>query len=445
MAIDGPGGGRMPRVTRVVRQRVRLPFRDRVREWNDLYVAGFAAVDVFRLDTEDTDIVGWGTQLAAETDQTRTTDRPPLDAFAGVNPAQLMATESWGIGFQTAVYDAVGKCADVPLHRLLAMPVVREHVPLAWWNTKSPPELLAEEAADALAEGYLAHKLKARPWFDVYEQVEAISAVTPEWFGLDLDWNQMLLTASNAAGVLAALERYARVRIFETPIRQRDNEGYRRLRDKISLPIVEHFLETPFPLAIAGEAFDGFVVSGLTIGELLRQGLLAGAFNKPCWLQLVGPGPTTALLLHVAAVLENATWPSVSCLNTYAEDLLTEPIRLSGGLAAVPTGPGLGVRVDPEKVARYAVDDEADYAEPRGPRRVLTMSLPGDRFRQYVSIKQLWQDCLRGNVPPAERGARLDIRADDGSAEFRRTHELASRAPIVAGNWAIGNPVIGTG
>ncbi|MDD0266221.1 hypothetical protein PSY27_23635, partial [Shigella flexneri] len=78
---------------------------------------------------------------------------------------------------------------------------------------------------EALAQGYTSYKIKARPWWDVYAQVEAISAVTPPQFRLDLDWNMMLLNLGNAAPVLAELDKEPRIAIYESPIMQHDVEG----------------------------------------------------------------------------------------------------------------------------------------------------------------------------------------------------------------------------
>ena len=415
------------RITDIERIRLHAPFRERVAPWNALAVTSFGLLDVYRVTTEDPDVVGWGEQLHVET--TGMATRPPLTEFRGANPADLLGETNLGLGLQTALYDVVGKTLGVPVHRLLGRQV-RDHVPLAWWDTKMPAEVLAAEARDAVAQGYLAHKIKARPFFDVFEQVEQVSAVTPAHYALDLDWNQMLRTVGDAAPVLAELERHERVAIFETPIRQRDLEGYRRLRDKARRPVVEHFLETPFPMAVAAEAFDGFVSVGFDVGDLLRQGTLAAEFGKPVWLQAVGAGLTTALVLHLASVLRAATWPSVTALNTYADDLLASPLRLSGGLVEVPAEPGLGVRVDEAALARYRVAE--DYAPPVE-RRILTVELAGRR-RHYPSIAALWQDCLDGNMPVAERGARMSVWVDDGGAEFTQLYRRALRGPVLEGS-----------
>ena len=37
-------------------------------------------------------------------------------------------------------------------------------------------------------------------------------------------------------------------------------------------------------------------------------------------------------------------------------ELLKTPIKVVDGFISVPEGPGLGIEIDPEAVARYAVD-----------------------------------------------------------------------------------------
>ncbi|MCB0139112.1 MAG: hypothetical protein KDE50_04305, partial [Caldilineaceae bacterium] len=135
----------------------------------------------------------------------------------GRNPIELLGDDSLGAGLQMALYDVVGKALEVPVHRLFNLPKVRDWCPIAWWNTKMGPQDLASEAQDAVEQGYIFHKFKARPWICVYEQVEAISAVTPPYYRLDLDWNSMLLNVGTAAPVLQKLDTYERVSIYEGP------------------------------------------------------------------------------------------------------------------------------------------------------------------------------------------------------------------------------------
>ena len=138
--------------------------------------------------------------------------------------------DTLGAGLQMAIYDLVGKALEVPAYRLFNLPRVREWCPMSWWNVDMSPEDFAAEAREAVAKGYTSHKIKARPWWDVYGQVKAIRAATPPFYHIELDWNQMLANVGNAAPVLARLDQEEIVTLYESPIMQRDVEGLRQLR-----------------------------------------------------------------------------------------------------------------------------------------------------------------------------------------------------------------------
>jgi L-alanine-DL-glutamate epimerase-like enolase superfamily enzyme len=289
------------------------------------------------------------------------------------------------------------------------------------------PQDLAEEAREAVAQGYTSHKFKARPWIDVYAQVEAVSAVTPPHYRIDLDWNDMLLNSGNAVPVLTALDEYERVAIYEGPIPLGDVEGLRELRRKVKHPIALHFGAPPFATAVREAVCDGFVIGG-GVSQTLREGALSAEFGKSFWLQLVGTGLVTAMAAHLGAVLTHARWPAITCLNNYSDDLLAEPLTIRGGYVRVPEGPGLGVQVDESALSRFAMSAPFDLPEPR---HILSVVWPGDRVVHYASCGgQMWPDFASGNHPVQERGVRIEIRPDDGTPEWADLYSRASQAPV---------------
>ncbi|GAA0924335.1 mandelate racemase/muconate lactonizing enzyme family protein [Nonomuraea longicatena] len=414
------------RVTAVERITLNVPFRERSRPWNEILVAEFGVVEVVRVRTNSPGLVGYGESLPHYT-WARDTDAAAARAI-GRHPADLMADDSLGAGLQMALYDVTGRALGVPVHRLLGRPMVRQWCPLAWWSTKMPPQVLAEEAKDALAEGYLAHKIKARPWFDVHEQVAALSAVTPENYVLDLDWNGMLRTPGEALEVLLELDGHARVGMYESPVLQSDVAGQKAVRSRVRRPVAEHYNQALFPMWMREDAIDGFVSCNAGAAGTIAQGLQAAAFNKDLFLQIVGPGLTTAWTLHLGAVLTHARWPAVTCLNVYADDLITTPIEIRGGYARVPEGPGLGVSVDEDALERWRVPDGFT---PQPSRKLLDFHLGDGRVRRYAGIAQLFEECRYvGNLPVQPRGARLEVWEDDGTDAFDRLYRRAGQAPI---------------
>ena len=414
-----------PRIVDVERIVVRVPFTPRCQTWNAREVWQWQISEVILITTDTPDLVGWG-----ETILHYTWGRVSDDAIArvkGGNPADFLGDDTLGAGLQMALYDLVGKALGVPVYRLFNLPLVRAWCPISWWNIDMPPHALAEEAKDALAQGYTSLKTKARPWWDIYAQVDAMAQVTPPYFRLDLDWNNMLLNAGNAAPVLRELDKEERIAIYESPILHRDVEGHRQLRQKTTRPLALHFGDPPFPVTVRDEVCDGFVVAG-GIASILRQATLAAAFDKPFWLQMVGTGLTTALSAHLGAVLPFAQWPSVNCMNNYSDDLIGDPLTITGGYVRVPDGPGLGIEIDEDALARFRM--EPPWEIPR-PRLLMSVVWPGGRVVHYATMRpQCWADCMAGNVPVQERGVGMEVWYDDGSKEWADLYARAGRNPV---------------
>jgi L-alanine-DL-glutamate epimerase-like enolase superfamily enzyme len=77
------------------------------------------------------------------------------------------------------------------------------------------------------------------------------------------------------------------------------------------------------------------------------------------------PGNHPSTGVNVAAVAHlAAAWPGHLLVGDFqtgvadmlAEDILEEPISISDGLVHVPKGPGLGIRLDADKLRRFRVD-----------------------------------------------------------------------------------------
>lgn len=266
----------MPRITDIERITLDVPFRRAVSDWNDLLVRQYRVVEIVILKTEDSEIIGFGETLPHYT-WGKVTDREASRAL-GKPILDLLGDDVWGAGLQMTAYDATEKALGVPVWKLFNLPRLRDKAPLAWWSTKMPPDLLAEEAKTALQNGYLAHKIKLRPWFNIYAQIEAISRVTPETNVIEPDFNDMLLDAERATSVLQELDCYSRIRLYEGPIPQRDVEGYVQLRKATNRPIAAHFGLPDFATAARAGMCDAFV-SNEGVVSTLAQAQRASAFG----------------------------------------------------------------------------------------------------------------------------------------------------------------------
>jgi len=349
-----------------------------------------------------------------------------LARVKGQPAARFLGDDTLGAGLQMAIYDLLGKANDVPVYKLFNLEKIRDWCPISWWNVDMPPEEFAAEATEAVKRGYTSHKIKGRPWWDIYAQVEAVRDAVPDYYHLEIDWNQMLTTVSNAVPVLQRLDTYPIVSIYESPIKQSDVEGNVQLRKKIARPIAFHYGGPLLSTVVRDEVCDGFVIGG-GITNVLKHGISSAEFDKPFFLQIVGTGITTALSAQLGAVLSHAQWPAVNCMNLYEHDLLSESLKIEGGYVYASDEPGLGIEVDEEALTKYRMEPPFEHP----PRRMLLAAVwPQTHKRYYSNITQVWRDAQNGNMPIHEAGSRLEYVDDDGSRDWDELQKRAQEGPV---------------
>ncbi|MBM3261885.1 MAG: enolase [candidate division Zixibacteria bacterium] len=421
------------KVTGVERIVVDVPFTDRQIRITEREVYNWAILELCKVTT-DAGITGWGETVIHYT-WARVTDAA-VERVVGKSPADMMNDDSLGAGLQMALFDVVGKALGVPCYKLMGHKV-RDWVPISWWSIDASPEDWAEEAKDAVALGYTSFKIKQRPWWDIFAQVEAMAAVTPSYFKLDLDANATMQNAAAAMPIMRRLEQFPNVAMFESPIPQSDILGNRQLRQVICRPIAMHFGSPPYLTAVREEVCDGFVVcAGKT--AVIRQGTLSAEANMPFWLQLVGNGLTTTWAGHLGAVLSHATWPAITCVNLYSHQLLTKPIEVVGGYHRVPEAPGLGVVVDEAAVERYRIPDtkiqelnkEGKLYDRPQPRIVCSTVYPDGSRIHLAPMHQGYGYFSQGHGPAHVDGVRLEPYHDDGTQEWADLFERAKQHPV---------------
>ena len=390
-----------------------IPFHARCHLVKTVRVNGWSMVDLYRVTSESglegigENLALYGSPTSKEADFGRVVDKNIFD---------LLNDDTLGAGIQMALFDLAGKLVDLPCHRLLGEQD-RDACPVSWWAQDMHPEEWANEAKTAESQGFTSMKAKARPWFDIDKQLEAVcNAVSPH-FKFDVDFNGLLLGVDQAAPLIQKLEsKYPNLAIVESPIPQSNVAGNALLRRKISTPISMHFGNPPAPTAVREGVCDGFVISGGATGVRSR-GNFAQHHDMPFWLQLVGTGLTTIWSVHLGAVLKMARWPYIPCINIYEHPLI-ENFTIVGGNVPVPDAPGLGVTLSQDAVERYRV--EKDYEKPT-PRQIHTIHWPDghDTFHPNGDYRT---DFLDGKLPVFLPGISLDRRIDDGSDEFDREY-----------------------
>ena len=104
-------------------------------------------------------------------------------------------------------------------------------------------------------------------------------------------------------------------------------------------------------------------------------------------------GIQLATMLHLGAVIPNLSFAADAHYHQLRDDLIVGgPLRYEGGAIAVPTGPGLGVKLDREKLREYheLFLELGAYPYDQDPLRPgWTPLIPNDR----------WADPADGRVP----------------------------------------------
>lgn len=388
-------------------------------------------VTLYRVHLED-GTVGWGDAMGQAT---------PVDPFVGQDAVVGLQQIRHG-GVQMALFDAVGRCVGEPAHRLMGRQV-RDRVPLGYWTAEVPPDVLAAHVTEAASAGYRVYKTKCRPWWDPVAQVEAAAAVAPPGFRLWLDFNGHLRDSRQALRVLERLQRFECIAGFESPIPQRDADGYRALRQRIDRPIAAHYGSgcchvhsiprwdpgVPATRQISDNLCDAFVLGGHDVATVQQHAAVADEAHRPFWIQVIGTGLRAAWLAHLASTLPQAVLSNLAAHTIWSQDV-TELPAVTAGTLRVPEGPGLGVDVDEDLVERLRA---ASADVPEVPRHVTSVVYADGSRWHFASDTQRHEAFYFGHAPGFEPGIHLETRADDGSADFDELYQRCATAPLVEG------------
>lgn len=329
---------------------------------------------------------GWGEGGPAVSGalQVRRTIAPLLE---GQDPAQLVplhdrlraAGISGGLlgAVDIALWDLNGRLQGRRIVDLLGG-ARRERVPAyaSLHNYSETPDLtgeLTELVEQAKAAGYRALKLKigGRPPREDAGYLRAARAAAGPAMELMADANQTydLPLAVRVGRLLEELD----YRWFEEPLPRHDLQGYVQLCQQLDIGIAGGEGATS---AADIQALCQARAVEISQPDVAGAGGITVARHLPVIAQLWGIMPTwhvwNSSLIHVATLhllanqapwrdgsmapeappLETTTMP-----NPMREQLLLDPPRLGpDGAFAVPTGPGLGVTINPEALTRYALD-----------------------------------------------------------------------------------------
>ncbi len=286
------------------------------------------------------------------------------------NPAAAMALFAGHIvgnrfakcAIETALLDGLGQAMNQPVSALLGV-VQHERLPIAWALASGNTEEDIEEGERVLsARLHRDFKLKigTRNVVDDCAHVAAIARAFEGRASIRVDVNQHWTRGQADQG--AALLQDAGVDLIEQPLVGHDVAGMKALCDRFDIAIMaDEALTGPVSAQrFADErAADVFALKIAQSGGLMA-GREVAAIADGAAIALYGGtmlegAVGTAASAHLFATLDPMKWGTElfgPLLMT--EEILEEPLEYSDFSLTVPTGPGLGIKVDEDKLARFA-------------------------------------------------------------------------------------------
>ena len=269
-------------------------------------------------------------------------------------------------GIDNALYDIMGQATNRPVAQLLGG-IHKTNFRVSRSLGIKPPAELAKDALDLVAKGYALITIKVG--FDPDEDIDRVAAVReavgPK-FPLEIDVNGGY-SADVAIPTIRKMRDYD-LGAIEQPVPWWDIQGLKDVRRATNIPVIaDESAWTPHDvvnLARAG-ACDVICIKPFKNGGLHLSRRMAETAEAAAGLgvSMGSKHPLSlglAAILHFAAAMKSVRDPLGygSPLERLADDICEAPIEMNDDATVdLPSGPGMGVTVSDEKVAKYRVAD----------------------------------------------------------------------------------------
>ncbi|MEU0564546.1 enolase C-terminal domain-like protein [Nonomuraea sp. NPDC005983] len=308
------------------------------------------------------------------------------------NRTQLLAA------IEFACLDLIGQHLGVPVCDLLGGRI-RDAVPFASYlffryaaegyaEIRTPDQLVEHTRELKAAHGFTVHKLKGGVFPPDYE-LECYRALAEAFPGDRLRYDpNAVLSVAEGLRFGRAIEGLNND-YLEDPVW--GLEGLRAVREQVKVPLATNTVVVNFEqlasnvlrrsadVVLLDTTFWGGIRPCIKAAGVCETFQLGVAVHSSGEL-----GIQLATMLHLGAVLPNLTYAADAHYHQLRDDVIEGgKLAYSEGGIAVPTGPGLGVKLDRERVARYAelYREIGGYPYDRDPGRPgWYAQVPNERF-----------------------------------------------------------------
>lgn len=280
-------------------------------------------------------------------------------------------------GIDIALWDILGKALGQPVGRLLGG-VYRNRVRPYCSLLMEEPAKMKAVLEPFVAQGFRAFKIGWGPFgrrgsarLDeaivraARETVGAESQLFIDAGGSDAYWPNGLKWALNTADMLRDYD----AGWFEEALKPDAIDDFCELRRRSPVPIAGGEVLTrrqSFLPFLQRGAFDIVQPDATKVGGISEQRRIAWMAEE-FGVKYIGHGWNTAIGvagdLQIAAAMPHADVVEFIGGSAYVDGILTEPFKLaSDGYLEIPMKPGIGVEIDPHKVARYSPNAAALFS-----------------------------------------------------------------------------------